>query len=221
MGLDHVAGTRTSAALGTVKTGSYSAMLNFISNFFKYGPQAVSFMSKDQATGVKKTMAHFASVIIMNYLLRHLWGYDDDDLVKTKAAMEERSGDLNSDNFSAWGWTQNQALVVTLGTLTETETWSNLNLFIPQLGQQYLSWGPIYDRGIRMPWEIIKHTGGAILGRKSAFYTKDIGPYWFQKEGSAKVWVDIANLFGLTGNTTSPVKQIESQFNVRQGKTTR
>ena len=217
MGIDHVAGTRTSASLGTIKTGSYSAMLNLIANFFKYGPQALSFMSKDQATGVRKTLTHIATVIIMNYLLRSLWGYDDDDLKKTKKAVEERSGDLNSDNFSFWGWTQNQALVVTLGTLTETETWSNPNLFIPQLKDQYLSWGPIYDRGVRMPWEIIKHTGGAIVGYEKSFYKRDVGPYWFQKEGAAKVWVDIANLFGLSGNTVSPLKQIESQFNVRQG----
>lgn len=217
MGIDHVAGTRTSASLGTIKTGSYSAMLNLIANFFKYGPQALSFMSKDQATGVRKTLTHIASVIIMQYLLRSLWGYDDDDLVKTKDAVKKRSGDLNSDNFSFWGWTQNQALVVTLGTLTEIETWSNPNLFIPQLKDQYLSWGPIYDRGVKMPWEIIKHTGGAIVGNEKSFYKRDMGPYWFQKEGSAKVWVDIANLFGLSGNTVSPLKQIESQFNVRQG----
>jgi hypothetical protein len=218
MGMDHVAGTRTSASLGTVKTGSYSAFMNMITNLFKYGPQAISFMSKDQATGVKKTIFHFATVIMMNYLLRKLWGYDDDDLVATKAAVEARSGDLNSDTFNAWGWAENQALVVTLGTLTETETWSNPNLFIPQLKDQYLSWGPLYDRGIYMPWQIVKHSTGAVLGFKGSVYSKDIGPYWFQKEGSAKVWVDIANLFGLTGNTVSPVKQIESQFNVRQGK---
>ena len=68
-----------------------------------------------------------------------------------------------------------------------------------------------------MPWEIIKHAGGAIVGNEKSFYKRDVGPYWFQKEGAAKVWVDIANLFGLSGNTVSPLKQIESQFNVRQG----
>lgn len=217
MGLDHIAGKRTSASLGTVKTGSFTAMLNLVGNIITLGPRAISMMSKDQVTGVRKTLVHIASVILIEYLLKSLWGYDDDDLKKTKARVKARSGDLGDADFKFWGWTQNQALVVTIGTLTETETWSNPTLFVPQLKTQYLSWGPIYDRGIKMPIQIVSHATGSIIGKKTAFYSKKVGPYWFQQKGSSKMWMDLGNLFGLTGNTVSPVKQIESQWKIRQG----
>mgnify|MGYP003338575889 FL=1 len=140
------------------------------------------------------------------------------DIKKSKALMDKRSRDLGEKKFNTLGWLENQSLVVTLATLIETETWSNPNVLGPQLEKQYVTWGPLFDILIKTPAKLTYHTLGAITGRSDARYTRNIGPYWFQKKGAAKVWNDIFSMFGLSGNTVSPKKQVESLHSVRQGK---
>jgi hypothetical protein len=218
MGMNQVAATRPSAALGTITSGNYTSALKMVKNVLKYGPQYVTWASNEQVAGFRKTATRIAATIFIHYLLKEMLGYDDDDYKKSVANMRKRSGDLGGKDFKVEGWAHNQAIVMTLMTLNENETWSNPKILIPQLKDQYIGWGPLYDRGVRAPYHILDHAFGAALGHKDAFYTRDIGPYSFQKKESAKVWKDLSDIFGFTGNAMSPVKQIQSLHSVRSGK---
>jgi len=59
-----------------------------------------------------------------------------------------------------------------------------------------------------------------ILGDESAYYKKDVGPYGWQDEGSAKVWNYLGKSIGLSGSQVDPVlrlKNLESIQNRLKG----
>lgn len=218
MGMNQIAATRPSVALGTMSSGNYIGAIKMVKNVLLYGPKYVTWASADTVAGFRKTVARAASMILLEHLLKEIFGYDDDEFKKSLNLMKERSGDLNSKDFKLGGWAQNQAIVITLMTLTENETWINPFVLAPQLKDQYLGYGPMYDNGVKAPVKILYHAFGALAGKESAFYTRDIGPYSFQKQESAKVWKDMADIFGLTGNQLSPVKQIQATRSAKQLK---
>lgn len=218
MALNHFSAQRTSASLGTVSSGQYYAVLSLVGNFAKYGPQAFSWMSPDEASGVRKVMTQFLVTVGMNLILSSLLGYDDDDPDKFDK-MRKRSGEMFSDSYNSWGWSLNTAIAITLATKVENETFVNPTVLIPQLDKM-LSLGPLYERGIKLPWAILNHGYGAMTGGDATdYYKKDVGPYWYQKEGAAKVWADIGGgLFGFTGSGIDPVKAAQSQDKQLHGK---
>ena len=50
-----------------------------------------------------------------------------------------------------------------------------------------------------------------------AFYTRDVGPYSWQKENAPKIFNDLGYLFGFTGNQIDPVKALKGvEFQTRR-----
>ena len=45
-----------------------------------------------------------------------------------------------------------------------------------------------------------------VTNSESAYYSRDVGPYRWQKEGSAKVWNDLFRIVGVTGSSVDPYK---------------
>ena len=41
-------------------------------------------------------------------------------------------------------------------------------------------------------------------------YKKDIGPYWWQQKGEAKIWKSVFKAFGFTGGTGDPVTVLKN-----------
>jgi len=217
MGLNHFHTQRTSAALGTISTGQYAAVLGLANNILKYGPQYATWMSPTEQAGIRKVAMQAAIIIALNFMLSGLLGYDDKDKDKF-AKMKKNSEDLLSKKFNFWGWTQNHAIAITLSTKVENETFVNPTILVPQLKDMFTSMGPLYDRGVKLPASIISHGYGAITGDPADFYKRDVGPYWYQKKGAAKVFNDIGGgLFGFTGSQIDPVKLTQSMDKQEKG----
>ena len=49
-----------------------------------------------------------------------------------------------------------------------------------------------------------------MLGDEGAYYKKDVGPYGWQDEGSAKVWNYLGKSVGLSGSETDPVLRLKN-----------
>ena len=50
-----------------------------------------------------------------------------------------------------------------------------------------------------------------------AYYTRDVGPYSWQKEGAPKIFNDFGYLFGFTGNQIDPVKALKGmEYQIRR-----
>jgi hypothetical protein len=120
--------------------------------------------------------------------------------------MRQRSGDLLSDDFNAGGWLVNHALVSALGTRQEALTFINPREYVNIIysgGAPTL--GPIVDK-----YKDFAYDGYYILSNDSrGYYTRDVGPYSWQQEGSAKIFNDLGYLFGLTGSQVDPIKSLK------------
>ena len=67
-----------------------------------------------------------------------------------------------------------------------------------------IAFGPTITAYSKIITDIAKH---AAPGEdESLFYQRDVGPYPWQKEESAKIWNHIAVMWGITGSDIDPVK---------------
>ena len=48
------------------------------------------------------------------------------------------------------------------------------------------------------------------------YYTRDMGPYSWQKEGEAKIWNHISSMLGFSGSQVDPVKGLQSWDSFRR-----
>jgi hypothetical protein len=210
---------RTSASLGTVSAGNYISLGYLIKNMIKYGPRYARLMSVDEAAGLKKVMSQIASIITMHMLLETMFDYDPEDEERFRN-MSKKSGDSFNSNpkysFQLDGWLANQAAVITLGTVTETETWSHPKIFVNTVKGLPIP-GALYNLGLQLPADVILHTIDGVADNPSGFYKKDSGPYSFQKKGGSRAVADVARIFGFTGSTVDPVKSMKSIENQRKG----
>ena len=222
MFMNHVAAKRTSAALGTVSSGNYTAFLRMLKNFIvyaKHGENYYKLMDADEAAAARKVVGQVASLAMMYMLLSYMFEYDDDDRDRFKK-MERRQKDvIFGKNFNLEGWLVNQAAVITLTTLTEVQTFSHPRMFL-NTAKQLPDPSALWDVGVKLPWQVIEHTYGNIVGDNSSYYQKNIpgGVYPWQKRDASKAVADLAKIFGLTGSSLSPRKAMESAEKARKGQ---
>jgi hypothetical protein len=215
MFMNWFAPNRTSAALGTVSSGNYVAFLTLMAQILRYGPKAYMWANESDVAGFRKTLMQVAVVSFHYMALSWFFDYDDSDENRfEKIRAREKSNLDDSINYS--GWVFNHLLLLTLNTLTETETWTNPKTFINTV-YGIPTPGPIIDLSLKTPYNLVDHSIGMVTGDPSDFYKQDTGPFWFQKEGAPKAMNDLAKLFGVTGKTLSPEKGIKAAEAVREG----
>lgn len=229
MAMNRFATTRTSNALGTVSTGYYVSTLQAAAKLAR--TRSLGSITSEEKTNAKKFVADAALQMFMSFLLVNLfqwYGAEDPDKYDR---MKERSGALNEEDFNASGWMFNHALVATLATLSETETFGILNPveYNAKKGEWNLSFG---RRSLKQAGSTVKSMGDPTglwntTGQKmfdtysnfalyledkpNAYWKKDTGPYWFQKSGEPKFWKDMFSIFGITGTQVSPVEAAEKE----------
>jgi uncharacterized protein YoxC len=200
---------RKSVALGTVSSGNYIGFLNIMGKILKYGPRSVMWSSESDMAGFRKTLTQIAVISFHYMILSYLFGYDPDD--------EERFAKMRAREKESWGgWIFNHGALLTLGTLTETETWSHPYIFY-YTAKDLASPKHLYDMYLKKPFDFVDHSIGVVTGDKGSFYKQDSGPYWYQKEGAPKVIADVAKVFGFTGSAVSPAKGMKSTEDARKG----
>ena len=227
MFMNRFAKTRTSNALGTVSTGYYTSTLLAAAKLAR--TRSLGSITSEEKTNAKKFVADAALQMFMSFLIVNLfkwYGAEDPDKYKT---MKERSGALNEDDFEPFGWMFNHSLVVTLATLSETETFGVLNPveYNAKKGEWNLSFGRRTFNQTGSNIESMTDIGALwkTSGKKmknaysnyalyledkpNAYWKKDTGPYWFQKADQPKFWKDIFSIFGITGTQVSPVDAAE------------
>lgn len=221
MAANHVAVNRPSAALGTMSAGNYANLIRVIRNmipqfsimgrsFGKYGPGYIKDMSQEEVSAVRKVAAQTLSLAAMYATMYLVFDFDDDDeLEENLAKMKKRSGDLLSKNFKLEGWLVNNAEVTFYKTMTEVQTWSHPIISTKTVAEMAYQ-SALWDRGIKAPVMILYNTYGNLTGNQKSFYSKDSGPYPWQKKGGSKAVTDAAKIFGFTGSTLDPVRSMKN-----------
>ncbi len=219
--MNRFASTRTSAALGTVSTGSVTSLLQIIRDTGRYGLKNFAWLSNEQRRNIMKILADGAHQLALLAITSIVFGYDPEDEDRFEK-MRDRSGAMNEDDFKAMGWLHNHGIIVALKTLEETETFGSWNpLSVKPDGSLDFN---LFQNNFR----IMKNTGGSIVSVTAytsaiqnyleflqlyamwlndddkAYYKKDAGSLPWQKEGEAKWKNELGKIFGVSGSQIDP-----------------
>jgi hypothetical protein len=166
-----------------------------------------------------KMATEIGALITINMLLAPLFGWDPDDEDRFEK-LREKSGALpflgmtaeDVDNpFSPTGFLSNHALNLMMQVRAENEQ------FLPLPGFGVDDFGSFLDiKSIAAGPTLKKY--GQILNDlyyladddQRAYYQRDVGPYKWQQEESAKIWNHLLGTIGLTGSTTYPAVTIKN-----------
>ena len=198
---------------GDMTEGYYRSFARFLKSFVSRASSGNMYMTDDETYAAKKILTEGISITLLALIIAYLFDYDPDDEERFEK-MRQRSGDLLSDNFNAGGWLVNHALVATMGTRQETITFLNPKEYV----------GLVYNGGAPTLGPVVdkyKDFGTNLLHLLSndnrAYYTRDVGPYSWQKEGAPKIFNDFGYLFGFTGNQIDPVKSLKGmEYQIRR-----
>lgn len=194
------------------------------------------FLCKDDKTNLAKAVFEFAWVGIINkmmiYALLGLFGDDDDDDLtpeefrklkreKFKALSPAATWwDIPAD-FSMSGWLRQRAINHLLLFEQEQAQFSTKpGLMVDVVMPRLVTFGPTienYTKILGEFWDLGKEAVG-LNPDGNVFYSRDVGPYPWQQEGSAKVYSRIFRCIGLTGNNLDNFKkyeQVEQTYRMR------
>lgn len=205
MFLNRFSSTRYNMRLGNLTEGYYRTFVESIPKLIMRISEGSFFMTEEEQYASKKMLTDFAVLGMLSFMIAYVFGYDPDDEDRFEK-MRKRSGDMLSDDFNLGGWLVNHGLTSALGTRQEVLTFLNPKEYVNLVysgGAPTL--GPIVDRYKRLGTDGLH----LLTNDNRAYYKRDVGPYDWQKEGSAKVWADIAYLFGLSGSQVDPIKSVK------------
>lgn len=185
--------------LGTATRGYYIDALVGMKKAMKGLQYYKKFATEDEKVGIRKVLAEGAYVAMLGLAVGFLFGFDKDDPDRFKK-MEKRV-----DEQGALGWLQNEMLYLTYMVKRENE------MFIPVPGvgldemlylvdNTTIATSPTLNLYLKMINDIIY----AISGDERLYYSQDVGPYSWQKQGSNKFWNHFMSQFGLKGKNWSP-----------------
>jgi len=79
---------------------------------------------------------------------------------------------------------------------------SETNLFSTFVQLDPLS--ALYNGSVQRSMDIITLSAGAMSNEDDAYFSRDVGPYWFQQAGQPKVYQEMAKIVGINGKTVDP-----------------
>jgi hypothetical protein len=167
-------------------------------------------MDEQDKADVKRMLSEGFTTLLLALGALLIFGYDDDDEDRFEK-MKERSGPAFTPDFKLRGYMTNHMLFLLLGVHQETSTYAP----IPGLGldeySKFLSvTSTSFNSTIKVYMKIFEDIVNTSIMNDSAFYKRDVGPYPWQKAGSAKIITHMLSAFGLSGRTGDPETLVEN-----------
>lgn len=163
-----------------------------------------NYMDDQDKADVKRFVSEGFSTLFLALAALLIFGYDDDDESRFDK-ISERSGPMFTPDFRMRGYLVNHMLYLTMGAFQETSTFAPL----PGLGldeySKFLSvTSTSFNSTIKVYMKIFEDIVNMMFMNDSAYYKRDVGPYPWQEEGSAKIITHLLSAFGLSGRTGDP-----------------
>ena len=214
---------RYNLATGEAEMGTYIRTLKELAAVFKYGGQNLRHMNKETKQAFFRTFFEIGVVMLLTYANQLLFGWDPEDPDRYKK-MKKRSGSLplpwidnnKGGDFKLNGWLANHAVYLLLKIRTENEAF----LPLPGFGLDDYSRlinidaAAVFGSTIVNYTKIVNNLVQAAGDKKSAYYTRTVGPYDFQQKGSLKALNFLAKSFGFSGKFVDPTMATKSLIDV-------
>ena len=163
------------------------------------------YMRPSEKGAVFKALTEVALLTILSALIPMLFGWDGDDDDKYEKLRKRQGGPLGSDDFQMGGWLANHLLYQTMSVASENMQYYKVGFYSDMLSNFNLANGPSLQTYGKILGDVI----GMVSQDDSAYYSKDVGPYPWQKAESAKILNHVGKAFALTGKTLDPSKAIQ------------
>jgi len=203
-------GKRYDWALGQPTRGYY--ITSFVAGYklIKSWGDYYNYMDDQDKADVKRMISEGFTTLFFAMAALLIFGYDDDDEDRFQK-LAEKSGPMFTPDFRLRGFVSNHLLYLMLGVYQETSTFAP----IPGLGlddySKFLSvTSTAFNSTIKIYMKIFEDVVNIIMLNDSAYYKRDVGPYSWQKEGSAKIITHFLSAFGLSGRSADPETLVEN-----------
>lgn len=211
---------RVNPGRGNAEMGFYMQTLETLKDIIKSGGEHVNYMLPEEKAAMLQFASEIAMLVTISLLMGLVFGWDDDDEDRIKKLRKLEGGPFGSDDFNAAGWAQVHALHLMMQVRSENEQFNfftgGLKQYNSLLDLKSVAFGPTTDSYITI-LDDLKYT---ITGDERAAYSRDVGPYSWQKKGGSK-WINhTAKMFGITGTSVDPALAVEN-FQAYQAKARR
>lgn len=204
---------RRNPGYSDVREGYYITTAKWLTRTLRNIHDTMPYTLPHEKTALIKMATEVSALLAMSMLLGPLFGWDPDDEDRYEK-LREKSGAMpflgmtEEDAgypFHMSGFLSNHALNLMMQVRAENEQ------FLPLPGFGLDDFGTYLDiKSIAAGPTLIKY--GKILNDiallvaddQRAYYQRDVGPYRWQQEESAKIWNHLLGTIGLTGSSTSP-----------------
>lgn len=197
---------------GTVQAGYYVQSMLTIANIFRTAGKSIYFMTPKEKRAIYRTLTEFAQIALASMIMYFVFGYDPGDPEKFEK-LKEKSGPIGADDFRLMGFLSNHSLSLIMKIQNENESFIPLPKYgladytkLSDLGS--IAFGPTLISYAKVFTDVAAHA--ADNEDPDLYYKKDVGPYPWQKEGSAKIWNHALKPFGITGSDAHVVMGLEN-----------
>ena len=210
------ASPRMNWAMGEPHMGFYVQTINTIKDAVLNADATLKYASKEEKAAVMKTLTEIMLLIAVTYAIFLLFGFDDNDDEKWDK-LKAMSGPMpfpfveSENEFNPVGFAKLHALNLLMQVRAENEQFLplpgvGLDDYLNLTDLKSIALGPTTDT-----WTAaITDMYNVAVNNEDAYYTRDVGPYSFQKKESPKIIAKLAKLVGFTGSAVDPAKGIQS-----------
>jgi hypothetical protein len=157
----------------------------------------------------------FIAVMTLAMIAMVYFGYDEDDPDRFDK-LEARSDAWGTEGFNLSGFIANHFLITTIGVLAETTTFMplptlyNVNFGFDDYAKFLTGSTTLFANTGSLYLKILDDMTNWVTGDEDAYYKRDEGPFWWQKEGTPKILKDIFKAVGFTGGTGDTRRLLET-----------
>ena len=202
-------------ALGTTELGGYIRTFKVMLKFLKHKAKYFNWMSKREKAQFKRNFMSFIAVMTLAMIAMVYFGYDEDDPDRFDK-LEARSDAWGTEGFNLSGFIANHFLITTIGVLAETTTFMplptlyNVNFGFDDYAKFLTGSTTLFANTGSLYLKILDDMTNWVTGDEDAYYKRDEGPFWWQKEGTPKILKDIFKAVGFTGGTGDTRRLLET-----------
>ena len=209
-------GYRYDWATNTYTKGYYINAFQSLYHILRKKNVKYSMLSDPQKAAIKKTAAEGLLTIAFSLIASMIFGFYDDDPDKWKK-LKEKSGALGTDEFRTWGFMANHMLLLILNVQAETSAFiplpkvAGVNFGLDEYKRMLTSTTSSFYNTAQLYIEMFGDVLNILtFNDEAARFKRDTGPYWWQQEGTLKLYKKSLKAVGITGGTGDPVTGIKS-----------
>jgi len=202
---------------GDVQMGFYITFLTTVRDTITSLGKHLMFMTPEEKQASLRVITEVGTLVAINLVATLVLGWDPDDDERYEK-LRAKSGALpfpmvseDPDRpFNGWGFLENHMLFLLMNVRAENEQFIplpkyGLDDYTSILDLKSIAFGPT----VKTYQTILDDAINIIQDRESAYYKREVGPYDWQDEDSAKIWAHIASTVGLRGSAIDPAKGIK------------